>query len=138
VNVFFDTNVLMDVLLKRRLFIKSSQRAWFLAERGKIRGMVSVLSFSNIYYMVRKLEGATEAMSMMAMLRDTFVPVACDEQVIHQAIDVGTKDFEDAIQYFSALRADASCIITRNPDHFPSSALPVLSPDEFLAAYSFE
>jgi hypothetical protein len=42
---------------------------------------------------------------------------------------------EDAVQYFSALRADASCIVSRDPGHFPRSDLAVLSPAEFLAAY---
>jgi hypothetical protein len=48
------------------------------------------------------------------------------------------KDFEDAIQYFSALRAEAKCLISRNPDHFPRSELSILTPAEFLAADSLE
>ena len=137
-NVFIDTNIIMDVLLDRQPFLGGSQRIWLLAERGKINGQVSVLSFSNIYYIVRKLKGADAAMAMMTMLRDTFTPVPCSEQVLHQAIDADIKDFEDAIQYFSALRADASCILSRNSSHFPSADIPVLSPDEFLAIHSFE
>ena len=137
-NVFLDTNVLMDVLLKRRPFVAESQKVWFLAERGKVRGMVAALSFPNIYYIIRKIRGADAALSMMTMLRDTFTPVPLDEQILNQAIDAGFPDFEDAIQYFSALRADAECLLTRNPDHFPRSRLRVLSPTEFLAAHTFE
>jgi predicted nucleic acid-binding protein len=137
-NVFLDTNVLMDVLLERRPFVAESQKVWFLAERSKVRGMVAALSFPNIYYIIRKMRGTDAAMSMMTMLRDTFTPVPLDGQILNQAVDAGFSDFEDAIQYFSALRADADCFLTRNPDHFPRAHLRVFTPTEFLAAHSFE
>jgi hypothetical protein len=74
----------------------------------------------------------------MRLLRDTFRPVTLDEQVLYQAMDAGLKDFEDAIQYFSALREEAACLVSRNPNHFPRSTLSVLTPVEFLAAHSPE
>jgi predicted nucleic acid-binding protein len=138
VNVFIDTNVLMDVLLERRPFVAQSRSVWFLAERGKIVGLVSILSFPNIYYVVRKTLGADTALAMMTLLRDTFTAVPLDEQILNQAIDGKFADFEDAIQYFSALRAGAECLITRNVDHFPDSGLSVISPEEFLSAHSFD
>jgi predicted nucleic acid-binding protein len=137
-NVFFDTNVLMDVLLERHPFVAESRKVWSLAERGRISGLASVLSFPVIYYEVRKVRGADGARSMMAMLRDTFTAVPLDEQVLNQAMDAKFADFEDAIQYFSPLRAGAECLLTRNVGHFPGAGLHVLSPEEFLAAHSFE
>ena len=137
-NVFIDTNVLMDVLLQRRPFVAESRKVWFLAERGKVVGLVSALSFPNIYFVVRKTRGADTAASMMTLLRDTFTAVPLDKQVLNQAIDAKFSDFEDAIQYYSALRADVECLLTRNVDHFPDSGLRVISPEEFLAAHSFE
>lgn len=136
-KVFVDTNVLMDVLLDREPFVGDSQQVWLLAERGKLQGLVSALSFPNIYFVLRKLSGSERAARTMSMLRDVFRPVMCDEQILNQAIDADFKDFEDAIQYFSAIRADADCIVSRNPKHFPSPDISVLTPSEFLAAYSF-
>jgi len=137
-NVFVDTNVLLDVLAKREPFYEHSVAVWTLAEQGKIRGLISALSFANTYYIVNKLQNRAVALRTMRQLRDSFFAVPLDDQILNQAIDAGFKDFEDAVQYFSALRADAACIISRNPDHFPSSDLPVLSPGEFLAAHPFE
>jgi len=137
-NVFVDTNVLLDVLAKREPFYQDSAAVWTLAEQGKIRGFVSTLSFSNVYYIVRRLKDRRTAERAMLVLRDTFTPAPCDDQVLSQAIDARMKDFEDAIQYFSALRAESTCLISRNPDHFPRSVLPVLTPAEFLAAHAFE
>ncbi|MDZ7617957.1 MAG: PIN domain-containing protein, partial [Patescibacteria group bacterium] len=129
-NVFVDTNVLMDVLLDRKPFVTDSQQVWFLAERGRLCAHVSVLSFPSVYYVLRKLSGAEQAARAMIMLRDVFTPAACDQQILNQAIDAGFQDFEDAIQYFSAMHVDAACIISRNPQHFPMSGIPVLTPRE--------
>jgi predicted nucleic acid-binding protein len=137
-DVFIDTNVLLDVLAKRQPFYEDSAAVWTLAEQGRIRGLVSVLSFSNIYYIVRRLKDRRAANQAMSLLRGTFKAVPCDEQVVFQAIDAGMKDFEDAIQYFSALRTEANCLLSRNPDHFPRSGLSVLTPAEFLAAQRLE
>jgi len=71
---------------------------------------------------------------MMVLLRDTFTPVALDKQILDQAIDASLSDLEDAIQYFSAVRAGADCIISRDARAFPKSDLPVLTPQEMLAA----
>jgi len=137
-KVFFDTNVLLDVLAKRAPFYEDSAALWTLAEQGKIRGFVSALSFSNVYYIVRRLKDRRTADRAMLLLRGTFTPVACDEQVVYQAIDARLKDFEDAVQYYSALRAGVVCLVSRNPDHFPRSVLSVVTPAEFLVAHSFE
>lgn len=133
-NAFIDTNVLLDVLAKREPFYKDSAAVWTLAEQGSVKGLVSPVSFTNVFYMMRKWGGAKTARRAMVLLRDAFTPVACDALIINQAIDVGTDDFEDAVQYFSALHAGADCILSRNPDDFPRRpAVPVLSPAEFLA-----
>lgn len=137
-KAFIDTNVLVDVLAKREPFYQHSVVVWTLAEQSKIRGLISALSFANIYYVVSRFQTRAVALRTLTQLRDTFTAVPLDAQILNQAIDAGFKDFEDAVQYFSALRADAACIISRNPDHFPSSDLPVLSPKEFLTAHSFE
>jgi predicted nucleic acid-binding protein len=136
-NVFVDTNVLLDVLAKREPFYKDSATVWTLAEQGTIRGFVSALSFSNIYYIVRRLKDRRTADRAMLLLRDTFTPVACDAQVLSQAMDARMKDFEDAIQYYSALRAEVAFLISRDPDHFPRSVVSVVTPAEFLSTRSF-
>lgn len=138
-KTFVDTNVLVDVLSKREPFYADSAAIWTLAEQGKIVGMVSAVSITNIYYVVRRLSHTKQARRALTLLRDTFQLVACDARVLNQAIDSSFKDFEDAVQYVSALQAGADALVTRNPGHFPNTAdCPVLTPSEFLAAHSFE
>lgn len=132
-DVFVDTNVLMDVLMERKPFFASSAELWTLCEEGQLRGHISVISFNNIFFIVRKLKSKAEAQRTLTVLRDIFTPVILDGQIINQAIDARFNDFEDAIQFHSALRAGAEFLITRNPADFPNSGPSILSPKEFLA-----
>ncbi|MEE9309309.1 MAG: hypothetical protein V3V57_17465 [Spirochaetia bacterium] len=53
---------------------------------------------------------------------------------INQSIDSTFADFEDAIQLPSAIRAEADFLITRDPSHFPKDVIPVVPPEELIAA----
>lgn len=134
-RVHVDTNVLLDVLAEREPFWRSSAQVWSLAESGRLEAFVSAISYNNCFYIVRKYAGQARAYETLRILRDVFRPVPLTEQVLNQAMDAGFADFEDAIQYFSALHARAEILVTRNPDDFPKPALAVLSPTEFLAAH---
>lgn len=131
-RVFVDTNVLLDVLAERKPFYRDSMHIWTLAESGQLDAHISAVSFNNCFYIVRKHAGRQSAEGAMRLLRGVFGIVDLSAQVLDQAMDAGFSDFEDAIQFHSALQAQAECIITRNPDHFPRSTVSVLSPAEFL------
>jgi predicted nucleic acid-binding protein len=139
VKVFLDTNVLIDVLANREPFYDDAAAVWTLAEDGAISGQISVLSFTNTFYIVRRLADEKTARRTLGLLRDAFTLVACDGAIIRKAIDARFDDFEDAVQYLSAIEAGADCLVTRNESHFPDSGqCPVLAPAEFLAAHEFE
>jgi len=71
-------------------------------------------------------------------MRGVFTPVPLSVQILNQAIDAGFDDFEDAIQYHSAIHAEAGYLITRDAGHFPASDFPVLLPASFLASLAPE
>ncbi len=133
IDAFLDTNILMDVLAERRPWYDSSASVWMEVEQGRVRGLVSVISFNNVYYVVRRLRDRKTAYLSLTILRDLFVPVALDKSILDQAISARAVDFEDAIQYFSAVHAGAGCLVTRNTRHFGGKDLPILTPEEFLA-----
>jgi predicted nucleic acid-binding protein len=138
-KVFFDTNVLIDVLALRQPFYEDSAELWTLSERRTITGFVSVLTFTNTFYIVRRLTDLKTARRALSLIRDAFTPVACDGDIIHRAIASKLGDFEDAVQYISATQIGVDCIVSRNVSHFPaSSECPILTPAEFLAAHSFD
>jgi predicted nucleic acid-binding protein len=134
-NVLLDTNVLLDVLGRRDPFYTDSAQVWTLAETGQIAGLASTVSFPNIFYLLRRTKGHRFAREAMSRMRDIFGLVPLDAQILNQAIDADIRDFEDAIQFFSALRAGATTLVTRNPGHFPSGDVAIQTPAEFLATH---
>lgn len=137
-KVFVDTNVLMDVLGERRPFFDDAVSILSLAESGRLDACISAVSFSNCWYLVRKQAGRAIADKGVRLLRDVFTTVDLTSQVLNQAIDAGFADFEDAIQFHSAVKSGATCIITRNADHFPREPFSILSPPDFLAHHSLK
>ena len=55
-----------------------------------------------------------------------------DDEVIEKAINSNFKDFEDAMQYFSALASNCDLIVTRNEKDFKNALLPVLNGESYL------
>ncbi len=137
-RIFLDTNVVLDVFAHRQPFYAHSARVWALSELGKVHGLVSALSMTTLYYVVRKLSSRPAAMEMLKAVRGCVGVTACDASVLNLAIDAGFDDFEDAVQYFSARAAGAEVLITRNAHHFPDDDLLAMTPTVFLAAHSFE
>lgn len=132
-NVFVDTNVLLDVLFHREPHYRPSAEIWTRSELGAMNGMISVISFNNIYYVLCRAADRERARASIRLLRNVFQPVALGAQIINQAIDSKISDFEDAIQYTSAIRSGSEFLITRNVRDYPKTGIPVILPEEFLA-----
>ena len=129
-KLFLDTNVLLDVLGRREPYAAGASVVWSRVERGTHDGHISAISFNNVYYIVRKARSTPVARKTLVLLRDIFSGVAPDQQILNQAIDSDIDDFEDAIQFYSAVHAGTDYLVTRNAGDFPAGTLPVLMPDD--------
>jgi len=135
-KIFLDTDVELDHLADRQPFAEYAHRILALAELGKLTVCVSSLSFSNLYYILRKPKGHPAALALLAKFKLLVHVSAVGEAEIQSALTSGFKDFEDAIQHFSAKsEGDISTIVTRNKSDYPARELRVLAPDEFLAEF---
>ena len=132
-KVFLDTNILLDIFTVREPYYTAASRICNRVEIGVVDGYVSAISFNNSEYVVRRIAGAAAARESLKSMRDCFRVVPLDEQILNRAIDSDFTDFEDAIQYFSAQRAQADCLLTRNVRHFPVEPIAVQTPEQFLA-----
>ncbi len=128
----FDTNVLLDLLAARSPFDQAAGAAWSLVVAGQARGVVSAISFNNTYYVVRKASGRDAALGCLQRIRSTFEVVPLDLPLIDEAMAGTISDFEDTLQYRSAVRAGASVIVTRDPSGFQNLDVAVLSPEQFV------
>ena len=138
-KVFFDTNILLDVLARREPFYSDSAKAWTLAETGRLEGFASTLSLPILFYLLCRSKEQNVARKSLGVIRDIFNLVSLDVRITNQALDADIGDFEDAIQFFSAVSIGASVLITRNAKDFPVDGnVAIQTPAEFLATYRFK
>ncbi|MBU4271861.1 MAG: PIN domain-containing protein [Planctomycetes bacterium] len=134
-KVFFDTNILLDVLARREPFYADSAKVWTLAETGRLEGFASTLSLPILFYLLCRSKGKGIARKSLGVVRDIFSLLPLDMHVADQALNTEMGDFEDAIQYFSAISAGVAVLLTRNPKDFPGDRIAIQTPEDFLAAY---
>src|SRR6187455_2373737 len=134
-RVFLDTNVVLDHLADRQPFAEHAHRLFALAEIGELELCVSSLSFSNLYYILRKLNGRVDALTLLRKLKDLVTVCSVADTDVESALASSFNDFEDALQHFAAKRATIAVILTRNKSDFNQSDCTVQSPDEFLALF---
>ena len=131
-KILIDTNVIMDVLVKREPFYVDSARVWTLIRGKFIAGYLSAISINNLYYIVNKLQGQKIAESFVDQTLEDFEIVSLTKSILKQARTIQKKDFEDLIQYFSALHEGCDFLVTRNKKDFPSIGIKIISPGELL------
>jgi predicted nucleic acid-binding protein len=133
-KIFLDSDVALDHLADRRPFSEYAHRLFALAETGELTLCLSALSFTNLYYILRKLKGHDEALSLLARLLQIVKVTSVGEPEIEAAFASKFRDFEDAIQHSSAKATGGiDAIITRNKADFAASEIPVCSADQYLA-----
>ena len=132
VNVFFDTDVILDVATAREPFCDFAAKSLSLAETGKIKGFTSATIFINVFYVLRKLIGRDKALLFLRDLELVLTVLPTDGKMVHNALYSAFSDFEDATQHFTALQIPADFILTRNTSDYKESAIPVRTPEEFI------
>ena len=112
--LLIDANIILDVLMNRREFVKDSSMIWKLCETEKAKGYVSALTFANLVYIMRKQLNpeAIEDVYRKLSLIFTFTDLSVSD--LTRAAELNWSDFEDAVQSVSAERIHADYIITRN------------------------
>ncbi|WP_291720064.1 type II toxin-antitoxin system VapC family toxin [Bernardetia sp.] len=139
-NIFIDTNILIDVIGKREDFFENAQKILKLGEEGTINLFISPLSLVNsLYILKRTYKIDEERVKTILKQITTFIKVTdMTGKNVDDALNSNFKDFEDALQNFSAENNTIiSVIITRNPQDFSSSSLLVQTPKEFLDTNNF-
>lgn len=131
-SVFLDTNIVIDFLGERANFYESAAKVVTLADKKKVRIYTSPSSISNTFYILSKYENSKAALEKIRLFRLLCSISRMDEQVIDKAINSNFKDFEDAMQYFSALATNCDVIITRNEKDFKNALIPVMNAESYL------
>ncbi len=133
-RLFVDTNVMLDLLANRAPHYDSIARIATLADKGLLTIVVSALSYSTVSYFLTKYGNAELAKEKLRQFAIISEICDLDASTVEKGLNSKFVDFEDSLQYFSALKSNCSILITRNAKDFKLSELPVMNADEFLAS----
>jgi predicted nucleic acid-binding protein len=136
-DIFIDTDVIIDFLIDREPHSREAAIIFTLIEQKKLKGYVSSLTFSNLYYVLRKIESHNKVIAKLDSISRLLTILKVDQQTIKYAIASGFPDFEDSIQYNCALDyKKIDVLITRNIKDYKDSEIPVMTPADYLKMVS--
>ena len=131
-KLFIDTNVMLDLLGEREPFYDSIAKIATIADKGKVKLIVSALSYSTVFYLLSKFENKEVVKEKLRKFKVISETSDLTDRIIDKGLSSNFTDFEDALQYHCALIMDCNILITRNAKDFKKSAIPVMTPDEYL------
>ncbi|MFB2971947.1 type II toxin-antitoxin system VapC family toxin [Aerosakkonema sp. BLCC-F183] len=136
VKILIDTNIIVDVALERQPFYSESVQVLSLVHRKEVEGYISASTVSDLYYIIRKPKGREQTIDFLRRIF-TFCRVATvDESVISMALTANFRNFEDGIQYSTAVENKLDTIITRDIADFPVTTPRILTPTQLIQELS--
>lgn len=132
-KLLIDTNIVLDLLAKREPFYKSAAQLFSLADKQKLELSISSLTFANTNYVLSRLKTTQEAREILRRFRVLIKVLPLNDKIIDLALnDNNFKDFEDGLQYYTAMENEQEVIITRDLKDFKESKIPAMTADEYL------
>ena len=132
-KLLVDTNIVLDLLSKREDFYQAASSLFTLADQKKVKLTISSLTFANTYYLLSKELAPAKAKEILRKFKLLVKVLPMDDKIIDLALNSDFKDFEDAIQYFTAIENKLGMVITRNLKDFKLSKIPVVTAAQYLA-----
>lgn len=136
-KVFFDSNVIIDVLTDRPNSSEGSQKLLKMVATKEIIGILSAKQITDIHYVLRKyIKEEKERIKIIQILIENFKVIDFSTSDINKAIKLELNDFEDAVICVCATKEGCDYIVTNNVKNFKDSKIPVLFPNVFLREIS--
>ncbi len=131
-TVLLDTNIIVDVALERQPHFEASQQVLLLVEQGQIEGYISASTFGDLYYIIRRSRGREWTTDFINWLVTYCQIATVNQAVIRMALTSNFRDFEDAIQYATAVINQLDAIVTRNPQDFLVTTPRIMTPNQLI------
>ena len=132
-NIFVDTNVIIDFLANREPFSEYAAKLFQLAQNKEVNIYISAITINNTYYVLKQVSSHKKSLNLIDGIESLVEIIPTDQKIIQKAIKSDFKDFEDAIQYYSAKEVKSIDVIaTRNAKDFKTSDIPVLTPETIV------
>ena len=131
-RLLLDTNIILDIGLKREPFYKDSADVFTKIDNKTTFGFVTATTITDIYYIAKKDKGHSLAIEFIGNLIQFVDLIGIDKGIIIEALSSNLTDFEDSIQSIASSYNGIDFIITRNTKDFKNSSIKALSPVNFL------
>ncbi len=132
-KIFVDTNIVIDLLSRRDPFFEEAAELFSLADKKQVELSVSSLTIANTGYALLRQMDPNKAKSVLRKLRLILKVLPLDDKIIGLALNDETfSDFEDGLQYFTAIEDEQELIVTRNLKDFKNSKLPTMTARQFI------
>lgn len=132
-RILIDTNIVLDVMLKREPFYRMSLEILSLAKRDDVEEHISASAVTDIYYLAyRQLRDKGIVNNLMKELLTVVSVASVFGQEIENAISLEWNDFEDSVQYSVAYLQEMDGIVTRNPNDYKEAKIKVWKPEELI------
>lgn len=130
-NLFLDTNILIDLLAKRAPFDQWAYKIFADQKKGKWKLFTSSYSVLTCFYIIERSLGNVKAKQAIKVLLSRVEIETIEKTILEKSIITDFKDYEDAVQHECALKSKKiDLIITRNKKDFKNSLIKVLSSEE--------
>ncbi|RZF59316.1 type II toxin-antitoxin system VapC family toxin [Sphingobacterium corticibacterium] len=135
-KLFIDSDVVIDFFTDREPHANPASELFELGESGAVVLFLSAVSINNIYYIVRRFLGHKKTLEVIETLAEMTEIIGTTKKEILQALKNEFSDYEDSIQYSSALTVKGlDVIITRNIKDYKSADISVMTPVDFLKMF---
>lgn len=132
-KLFIDSDVVIDFFTDREPHANPASELFELNEKGSVKLFLSAVSINNIYYIIRKFLGHRKAIEVIETLTEMTEIIGTTKTEIVQALKNDFSDYEDSVQYASALTVkEIDAIITRNTKDYRNSSIAIMTPLNFL------
>ena len=132
-RILVDTNIVIDLLAKREHFYKEAAKLFSLSDKKEVKLSISALTFANTNYILAKQKSEATAKEILRKFKVLVDIITLDDKIIDLALSNDDfSDFEDGLQYYTAIENDVDLILTRNKKDFKHSKIPVLTAKEYL------
>lgn len=133
-RILIDTNIIIDLLARRKEFYNEAAALFSLADKRELQLTISALTLANTSYILSKLSSPKEAKEILRKFKVLVEILSLNDKIIVLALsDNDFTDFEDGLQYYSAIENKIDVILSRNKKDFKNSKIPVLTAKEYLA-----
>ena len=135
-KVFLDANVLVTVLNKEYPLFSYASRILSAADKKDYQVFTSPICLAIAFYFAEKKSGATLAGKKIGLLvSHIHVAPTSKEAVLKTISNKKIIDFEDGLEYYSALGSGCKTIVTEDRGDFYFSEVEVLNCREFMVKY---